>query len=145
MYVSKYVTHSTTHIVHMISCLNNDISHASCSVTRVIKNLVLCYQQQTNGAKLIDQELKWWKFTWEGKSQQDQPSSCAQGFKEYDIQPFPNIKQLLKLVCTLPVISCECERSARVHLDGWTLSGGLQWGRKDCLHRLWYTFTKTCS
>ena len=37
---------------------------------------------------------------------------CAQAIKQCDAQQFPNISQLLKLACTLPVTSCECERSA---------------------------------
>ena len=70
------------------------------------------YKDDLPTPELFQQELRRWKLKWEGKSVQAQPSSCAQAIKECDSQLFPNIFQLLKLACTLPVTSCECERSA---------------------------------
>lgn len=69
------------------------------------------YRDDLPSPELIHQKVRRWKLKWEGKSLQDQPSSCAQAIKECDAQQFPNISQLLKLACTLPVTSCECERS----------------------------------
>ena len=40
------------------------------------------------------------------------PASCAAAIRECDRVVFPNIFMLLKIACTLPVTSCECERSA---------------------------------
>ena len=77
-----------------------------------IAEAVEMYKDDLPSPELIDQELRRWKFKWEGKSPQAQPSSCAQVIRECDVQLFPNISQLLKLACTLPVTSCECERSA---------------------------------
>ena len=42
------------------------------------------------------------------------PASPAAAIKECDSDSFPNISVLLQLACTLPVTSCECERSASV-------------------------------
>ena len=39
------------------------------------------------------------------------PSSPAQAIDECE-EEFPNISVLLKIACTLPVTSCECEQSA---------------------------------
>ena len=41
----------------------------------------------------------------------DIPSSPAKAANE---SMFPNIHCLLRIICTLPVTSCECERSVRV-------------------------------
>ena len=38
-------------------------------------------------------------------------STLATAIKERDEDHFPNIFVLLKIACTLPVTSCECERS----------------------------------
>ena len=40
------------------------------------------------------------------------PVKVHRAIKECDAKQFPNISQLLKLACTLPATSCECERSA---------------------------------
>ena len=40
------------------------------------------------------------------------PSSPAQVIEECDEDMLPSISVLLKIACTLPVTSCECERSA---------------------------------
>ena len=42
------------------------------------------------------------------------PASPAAAIKDCDSDSFPNISILLQLACTLPVTSCECERSASV-------------------------------
>ena len=40
------------------------------------------------------------------------PCSPAKAIKECDATDFPNISDLLTIACTMPVTSCECERSA---------------------------------
>ena len=40
------------------------------------------------------------------------PCSPAKAIKECDAIDFPNISVLLTIACTIPVTSCECERSA---------------------------------
>ena len=40
------------------------------------------------------------------------PSSPAQAIEKYDENIFPSINVHLKIAYTLPVTSCECERSA---------------------------------
>ena len=46
--------------------------------------------------------------------QSELPDSCVKGIKACDKLFFPNIFTLLKLECTFPVTSAECERSASV-------------------------------
>ena len=43
---------------------------------------------------------------------EERPSSCAKAIKVCDKESFPNVFILLQIACTLPVTSCECERSA---------------------------------
>ena len=42
----------------------------------------------------------------------ERPQTAASAIKQCDAGDYPNIHTLLKIVCTLPVTSCECERSA---------------------------------
>ena len=42
------------------------------------------------------------------------PSTPAKAIKECDMESFPNVFILLQIACTLPVTSCEFERSASV-------------------------------
>uniref|UniRef100_A0A3B1JM87 HAT C-terminal dimerisation domain-containing protein n=1 Tax=Astyanax mexicanus TaxID=7994 RepID=A0A3B1JM87_ASTMX len=62
--------------------------------------------------QVIHQELKRWKLKWQAKLSHQRPSSCASAIKECDEMLYPIIFKLLKIACTLPVTSCECERSA---------------------------------
>ena len=100
------------------------------------------YKDDLPSPELIHQELRRWKFKWEGKSPQAQPSSCAHAIKGCDVQQFPNISQLLKMACTLPVASCECERLAsmlrRLNTFMWASVG-----EERLLLWLWYILTMT--
>lgn len=42
---------------------------------------------------------------------QDLPSSAVQALQECDDEFFPNVQRLLRILCTLPISSAECERS----------------------------------
>ena len=42
---------------------------------------------------------------------ESRPSTLAAAIKQCDAQLFPNLFILLQIACTLPVTSCECERS----------------------------------
>ena len=39
------------------------------------------------------------------------PSSAAQALEECNPEFFPNVNKLLRILCTLPITSAECERS----------------------------------
>ena len=83
-----------------------------CSQEMNITAAVDMYQDDLSSPELMEQELKRLKLNWMVKSTEQTSSSCAQAIKECDTQRYPNISQLLKLACTLPVTSGECERSA---------------------------------
>ena len=60
----------------------------------------------------IDMELVCWKTKWDTDSQGIVlPNSPQDALAHADVTYFPNINMLLRIVCTLPVTSCSCERS----------------------------------
>ena len=57
----------------------------------------------------IDAELETWSLYW---SRQDYlPSTSRETLNSMDKGLFPNLTELLQIICTLPITSCECERS----------------------------------
>ena len=71
---------------------------------------------------LLETELIRYKLHYMKQDPDSQPSSCAAAMKDVDSKNFSNISVLLKIACTLPVSSCECEHSASVlrRLHTWT-------------------------
>ena len=58
----------------------------------------------------ISVELHCWQLKWDGH-QGEKPSDPRQTLPHADCAFFQNIRELLKITCTLPVTSCECKRS----------------------------------
>ena len=56
------------------------------------------------------EELRW-KLKWQRTPEELRPTSLAKTIKQCDSDEYPNIFTLLKIACTLPITSCECERS----------------------------------
>ena len=56
--------------------------------------------------------VSWSSGCYQGKKPQECPDSCAKAIKVCEKGTFPNLHVLLQLACTIPVTSCECERSA---------------------------------
>ena len=42
----------------------------------------------------------------------EKPATCASALKQCDSCTFPIVYTLLKIACTIPVTSCECQRNA---------------------------------
>ena len=55
-----------------------------------------------------------WKSKYSTVPADKLPNSPSEAIKECDAQLYSNIRILLQIACTLPVTSCECERSASV-------------------------------
>ncbi|XP_063752986.1 52 kDa repressor of the inhibitor of the protein kinase-like [Eleginops maclovinus] len=105
-FYSAFVASRLMGLIPSVQC-NSD-------VTVDISEAVALYQDDLPSPEVIDQELKRWKLKWQVKALHQRPSSCASAIKECDEMMYPNIFKLLKIACTLPVTSCECERSASV-------------------------------
>ena len=48
------------------------------------------------------------------KAVDQRPKTCASALNECDCNLYPNLSVLLRIACTLPVTSSECERNASV-------------------------------
>ena len=92
-------------LVPAVLCENTtiDISDAA----EVYKNLLPSHE-------LLPTELIRYKMRYMKMSPDSRPATCAAAMKDIDVSDFQNIAVLLQLACTLPVTSCECERSASV-------------------------------
>ena len=62
--------------------------------------------------ELFPAEMRRWKQRYIKMPCNIRPSSPAEAVKDCDADLFPNIHILLRIICTIPVTSCECERSA---------------------------------
>ena len=84
--------------------------------------------------ELFQMELTRWKNRYLLMPSDLRPSSPAEAIKDCDAVIFPNISILLQMACTIPVTSCECERSAstlrRLNNYMWASMG------KNCLSHL---------
>ncbi|XP_046853058.1 52 kDa repressor of the inhibitor of the protein kinase-like [Xenia sp. Carnegie-2017] len=61
--------------------------------------------------KALDGELDLWRKYWESSSTTCLPENVSSTLKSVSFPGFENIKVLLKILGTIPVTSCECERS----------------------------------
>ena len=76
-----------------------------------ITDLTNQYSDDLPNPDIIDQELRRWKRKWMDVKPDDRPDSLAKSIKVCDKLRFPNIFILIRIGCTLPVTSAECERS----------------------------------
>ena len=71
------------------------------------------YEEDLPNPSSLETELHLWKCKWRSSSQ-PLPDTPADALMLASDSLFPNIHCLLRLVCTIPVTSCECERSVSV-------------------------------
>ena len=76
-----------------------------------IGNLIEQYSEDLPNPDIINLALQLWKRKWLDVPVENRPSSLAKAIKVCDKQTFPNVLLLIKIGCTLPVTSTECERS----------------------------------
>ena len=90
-------------LVPSIMCSQHDISEA-----------VELYYDDLPSPELFDQELIRWRDIYVLKAVDQRPKTCASALKECDSNLYPNLSVLLRIACTLPVTSSECECNASV-------------------------------
>ena len=71
------------------------------------------YHDDLPDADNLSVELHYWQLNWDGH-QGEEPSDPNQTLPYADCVFFQNIRELLKVIYTLPVASCKCERSNSV-------------------------------
>ncbi|XP_035668943.1 52 kDa repressor of the inhibitor of the protein kinase-like [Branchiostoma floridae] len=82
-----------------------------CSRDVRLEDAVAQYEADLPSPELFPMELNRWKNHFMPDPPELRPASPAEAIKRCDTTMFPNIGVLLKIACTLPVTSCECERS----------------------------------
>ena len=92
-------------LVPSIMCSQNDFD---------ISEAVELYHDDLPSPELFDQEFSRWRDIYVHKAVDQRPKTCASALKECDSNLYPNLSVLLRIACTLPVTSCECERNASV-------------------------------
>ena len=99
-----------------------------------IEWLIEQYSDGLPNPDVIDLELKLWKRKWNEVEKEDRRASLAKVIKHYDKLKFPNVFTLIKIGCTLPVTSAECEMSFSTmrRLRTWLRSTM----KSDCLSSL---------
>jgi len=87
------------------SCLEN-------ATEEKFKELTETYKDDLPNPQVAEREFVMWQTKFKSKPLDELPSTCAQAIRKCDRAVFPNIHRLFQLACTIPVTSCECERSA---------------------------------
>ena len=60
---------------------------------------------------LVKEEIHQWKIERQGVAEKDRPKTTTSTLKAYEKRRFPNVKRLLRILCTLPLTSAESERT----------------------------------
>lgn len=92
-------------LVPSVLCSQNELD---------VSEAVQLYHDDLPSPELFDEEFSRWRDIHTHKAVDQRPKTCASALKECDSNLYPNISVLLRIACTLPVSSCECERNASV-------------------------------
>lgn len=79
-----------------------------------VEEIARLYTDDLPSSEMLDLEADRWKRKFLAMDPELRPTTCASAIKACDSKTFPNLFILLKIACTLPVTSCECERSCSV-------------------------------
>ena len=69
------------------------------------------YENDLPSPHVVDVELLLWKRKWCSTEDADLSTSAVQALAACHREFFPNIHTLIRILCTLPITSAECERS----------------------------------
>ena len=94
------------------SSLLGVIPSVCCSREVNMERAIEKYKDDLPSPELTSTELRRWKARYSGMPVELRPSTPAAAIKDCDSDLYPNVRVLLQIACTLPVTSCECERSA---------------------------------
>ncbi|XP_071481265.1 52 kDa repressor of the inhibitor of the protein kinase-like [Diadema antillarum] len=92
-------------LIPSVLCDDDSPSHS-------LDEVIDTYAEDMPSAEVFPQELFRWKHKYQTKPPNERPSTAAETIKQCDADMFPNVFTLLKICCTIPTTSCECERSA---------------------------------
>ena len=102
-----------SHALIVVSSLQGIVPTVMCSTRKVdLAPAISMYEEDPPNPVLFPAEMQRWRKKYSVMPDDKRPSSPAQAIKDCNEVFFPNMCVLLKLACTLPFTSCECERSA---------------------------------
>lgn len=84
------------------------------SFNEAIKPAYQQYHKFLPQPNTIDQELEQWRFRWANMPEKDRPADLAQLLKKFDgllRTMHPNVYELIRILCTIPVTTASTERS----------------------------------
>ena len=84
-------------------------SHSQNSNSQLVDELTKFYEDDMPSSSSLTQELHLWKCKWQRYSG-ELPNTPSKALLHASASMFPNIHCLLRIICTLPVTNCECER-----------------------------------
>jgi hypothetical protein len=104
---------SSQHIIEFMRLLpSTNTSSATESDENSLQHVLQLYEDDLPSPATFNAELDLWKQKWNSDSQKATELNTAEKALEFaDIDFYPNIRALLQVMATLPVTSCECERS----------------------------------
>ena len=79
-----------------------------------LSDITSVYETDLPSPATMQSELMRRRLKWTSPEEGHRPTSLAKAIKSCDSDGYPIIYTLLKIACTLPVTSCECERSISV-------------------------------
>ena len=109
--------HSASRLLFLIPTVITKVPLGKDSYQQIIE----MYGKDLPNKDVVDIELSSWKRKWLECDEKLRPKTTASSLKKCSKDMYPNLSVLLKLVATLPVTLCECERSSSVlrQLQTW--------------------------
>ena len=110
---SRFDTESSAIVVEFMKLLPSSSLHNTGSIQASdFPRLLTLYKDDLPAPRCLDVELELWQSKWvynaeEAKNLNTLEKALAHVDKDY----FPNIRSLMMIIVTIPVTSCECERS----------------------------------
>ena len=107
---TRFNRESSAIVVECMHILPSELK--STLVVTDIANICKLYEDDLPSPRSLDSELELWRNKWTRESELAKSLNTPEKVLQYtDCDFFPNIRTLLLIMATLPVTSCECERS----------------------------------
>ena len=98
-------------IVPAILCVTTtaaSVKELDKNIDRLVTNYMADLEDDRD---LVKEEIHQWKTEWQDVAKKDRPNTAASALKACDKRRFPNVKRLLRILCTLPLTSAERKRT----------------------------------
>ena len=120
---------SSQHIEFMCLLPSTNTSSATEPHESNLQHILQLYKDDLPSPTTFNAELDLWKQKWSTDNQKAAEVNTAEKALEFaDVDFYPNIRALLQIMSTLPVTSCECERSISMHAQVSEISTQKQHG-----------------